>query len=77
MVRVRYLGVRDPEGQFKKFAPMHRELANMRTSCTPSSADYKAVCDLIHELDRCATHFTGREHFFTGDPSPSDPRTPR
>jgi hypothetical protein len=66
MVRMRYLGVRDPAAAFERFRPWRAELDAMRRSCRPMGPDYIALTEALHALDRCADQLTGQANFFRG-----------
>ena len=64
MVRMNYLGVRDPVAAFEDLKPLVARLRAMQQTCKPFGRDYHAIAVALEGLDTAAYHFTRRPHFY-------------
>lgn len=68
MVRVRYIGVMFPEGEFSKLREAQRHLRELQGKCRPMGEDYLVLDSVLRALQTAATHFTKDPYFFGGRP---------
>lgn len=65
-MRMRYLGVSDPEKVFGQWRALRRDWCDLRLKCAPFSEEWKALDAMIKSLDAGAGCFTGQEDFYGG-----------
>lgn len=68
MVKRNYVGVSDPEREFRELRDAHTRLRRMQLVCTPFGADYVALQAVLAALRDAATHFTKDPYFYGGRP---------
>jgi hypothetical protein len=64
MVRMTYIGLADPVGEFEALRPYVVRLRDLQRRCKPFGRDYHAIAIAIEGLEDAAYHFTRRPHFY-------------
>ena len=57
MVKVRYVGIREPAQDFEALRPAYRAVIAMMIKCKPFSPDYVALLNIADAMNGAAKHF--------------------
>ena len=71
MVRVRYIGLSNPQAAFAELRPYRQRLIQMQMSYRPFGPEFRALLEAQEALDRAAAHFTGDPAFYGRKPHSS------
>jgi len=57
MVKVRYVGIREPESEFEALRPAYSMVIAMMTKCRPFSPEYEALLKISEAMNDAAQQF--------------------
>lgn len=57
MVKMTYVGILDPEGDFEALRPAYQHTIRMMMRCRPMGDDYKALLAITEAMNGAAAHF--------------------
>jgi hypothetical protein len=67
MVRMTYVGLADPVGEFEALRPLVIRLGDLQRRCKPFGRDHHVLAVAMEGVDAAAYHFTRRPQFYAED----------